>query len=117
MMNTLLLREHNRVAGELETRNPDWDDERVFQTARNIIIPMFIKIVVEQYINHITPAPFNLAADPQVAWTGELEPAQLDHRRVQPALSLALADARRDRRGRPCRTRSRSRPSRSTTGR
>ncbi len=71
MMNTLLLREHNRVAGELEQRNPDWDDERIFQTARNILIPMFIKIVVEQYINHITPLPFNLVADPQVAWTAD----------------------------------------------
>lgn len=71
MMNTLFLREHNRVAGELEKQNPGWDDERVFQTARNIIIPMFIKIVVEQYINHITPLPFNLVADPQVAWNAD----------------------------------------------
>jgi prostaglandin-endoperoxide synthase 2 len=29
---------------------------------------MFINIVVEQYINHITPTPFNLVADPSVAW-------------------------------------------------
>ena len=68
MMNTLWLREHNRVAKELERRNPRWDDERVFQTARNIIIPMFIKIVVEDYINHITPIPFKIKADPSVAW-------------------------------------------------
>jgi prostaglandin-endoperoxide synthase 2 len=69
MMNTLLLREHNRIAGMLEDNNPAWDDERVFQTARNILIPMFIKVVVEQYINHITPLPFSLRADPKVAWT------------------------------------------------
>jgi Animal haem peroxidase len=69
MMNTLFLREHNRVAGELEAQNPAWDDERVFQTARNIMIPLFIKIVVEHYINHITPLPFSLRADPSVAWT------------------------------------------------
>ncbi len=71
MMNTLFLREHNRVAAELEKQNPGWDDEQVFQIARNIIIPMFIKIVVEQYINHITPLPFDLVADPQVAWTAD----------------------------------------------
>ena len=68
MMNTLFLREHNRIAGRLEQQNPGWDDERTFQTARNIVIPIFIKIVVEEYINHITPLPFNLVADPSVAW-------------------------------------------------
>jgi prostaglandin-endoperoxide synthase 2 len=69
MMNTLLLREHNRLAGELERRNSSWDDERVFQTARNIVIVMFIKLVVEEYINHITPLPFSIGADPSVAWS------------------------------------------------
>jgi len=72
MMNTIWLREHNRVAGELENHSRAagtfWSDERIFQTARNIIIPMFIKIVVEDYINHITPLPFDLRADPAVAW-------------------------------------------------
>jgi prostaglandin-endoperoxide synthase 2 len=68
MMNTLLLREHNRVAGELEAGNPAWNDDRVFQTARNIMIPIFIKIVVEEYINHIAPLPFNIRCDPSVAW-------------------------------------------------
>jgi prostaglandin-endoperoxide synthase 2 len=71
MMNTLFLREHNRIAGELEARNPAWDDNRVFETARNIVIPIFIKIVVEHYINHITPMPFSLRADPSVAWHAE----------------------------------------------
>lgn len=68
MMNTLFLREHNRVAAMLEARHGDWDDERVFETARNILIVMFIKIVVEEYINHINTTEFPLQADPSGAW-------------------------------------------------
>ena len=69
MMSTLFLREHNRLAGELERLNSGWDDERVFQTARNIIIVTFIKIVIEEYIDHIAPTPFRLRADLKIATT------------------------------------------------
>lgn len=68
MMNTLWLREHNRLARELGRRNPAWDDSQVFETARNIIVVQFIKIVVEDYINHIAPFAVSLKADPAVAW-------------------------------------------------
>jgi len=67
MMNTLFLREHNRLAGEIESANPDWDEERVFQTARNALIALSIKVVVEEYINHISPS-FRFRADPSAAW-------------------------------------------------
>ncbi|MBS8228276.1 peroxidase family protein [Vannielia litorea] len=67
-LNTLLLREHNRLAGEIEAAHPAWDDTRVFETARNTMIVLFIKLVVEDYINHISPLPFSLKADPSVAW-------------------------------------------------
>ena len=68
MLNTLFLREHNRLAGEIEAANPDWGDERVFQTARNTVIVVFIQLVVEEYINHISSDIFRLKAIPNVAW-------------------------------------------------
>lgn len=68
MINTLFLREHNRLSAMLERENAGWDDERVFETARNIVIVIFIKIVVEEYINHINTSDFPLKADPKAAW-------------------------------------------------
>ncbi len=64
MLNVLCLREHNRLCDLLAKNYPDWDDERLFQTARNIIIVMILNIVVEEYINHITPYHFNVIVDP-----------------------------------------------------
>jgi prostaglandin-endoperoxide synthase 2 len=67
-MNTLFLREHNRLSGILERNNPSWDDERVFETARNINIVQLIRIVVQEYINHISPYWLQLLADPAPAY-------------------------------------------------
>lgn len=71
MINLLFLREHNRLAALLEQKNPTWDDERTFETARNIVIVQFIKIVVEEYINHINTSVFKLLAEPDVAWDAD----------------------------------------------
>lgn len=70
-INTLFIREHNRIAAILEDAHPGWDDERVFQTARVINIAVLIKIVVEEYINHISPYFFQLRFDGSVAWKAD----------------------------------------------
>lgn len=58
VMNVVFLREHNRVAGRLAAEHPDWDDDRLFETARNILIVLLLKLVVEEYIAHIAPYEF-----------------------------------------------------------
>jgi len=38
MYATIWLREHNRVCDVLKEVHPDWDDDRIFQTTRLILI-------------------------------------------------------------------------------
>lgn len=68
MLNTLFLREHNRLADAIAQSNPGWSDDQVFDAARASVTVMFIKIVVEEYINHINSTPLKLLADPSAAW-------------------------------------------------
>ena len=70
-LNTLFLREHNRLAGVIEKANPVWDDDRVFETARNVGVVQLIRIVVEEYINHVSPYWLKLLADPTPAYKAE----------------------------------------------
>jgi heme peroxidase len=56
-ISTIFMREHNRLARELKRQNGSWSDERLFQTARNINIVLLLKLVVEDYINHILGYP------------------------------------------------------------
>lgn len=70
MLNVMCLREHNRICDVLAKNYTDWDDERLFQTARNILIVLIMKIVIDEYINHITPYHFKFITDP-LAFTDE----------------------------------------------
>lgn len=53
-ISTLFMREHNRICAQLAENNPLWDDERLFQTARMINTVILLKLVIEDYINHIS---------------------------------------------------------------
>lgn len=57
-VSTVFLREHNRLCGLLAAAHPAWDDDRLFQTARNTNIVLLLVLVVNEYINHLAQAPF-----------------------------------------------------------
>ena len=63
LMSTIFLREHNRLARLIAEDQP-WGDERIFQTARNTLIVMLLKVVIQDYINHITPFWFKFVCEP-----------------------------------------------------
>ena len=67
VMTTLFMREHNDICRDLKTEHPDWSDERLFHTARCINTIILMKIVIEDYVNHIIGFDGLLKFDPSFA--------------------------------------------------
>ncbi|XP_066978739.1 prostaglandin G/H synthase 2-like [Macrobrachium rosenbergii] len=63
---TIWVREHNRVCDELLKIHPNWNDERLYQTARLIITGEVIKITIEDYVQHLSQYKLKLSFEPEL---------------------------------------------------
>lgn len=50
VMHTLFVREHNRLAEEYAERNPEWDGERIYQKAREIVGAQMQVITYKEFL-------------------------------------------------------------------
>lgn len=69
LFNTIFLREHNRLAKLIGEAHSKWSDDRVFDAARNSLIVMLLKIVVSDYVVHLSPGNLPLTVLPGYADT------------------------------------------------
>jgi prostaglandin-endoperoxide synthase 2 len=62
-ISTIFIREHNRICGKLALAYPSWDDDQLFETARNVNIVMLLCLVINEYINHLAQSTFKLSLE------------------------------------------------------
>jgi len=69
LLHTLFTREHNAICDELRRHHPDWDDERLFQTARLVNVALMAKIHTIEWTPAITDHP-TLHVAMNANWSG-----------------------------------------------
>lgn len=79
-INTLLVRNHNRLAGQLAAMHPDWTDEQLYQEARKLNVATIQEITYDEFL----PALMGDGAMP--AYSG-YDPG------VDPTVSVEFAEA------------------------
>ncbi|XP_054003240.1 uncharacterized protein LOC128889548 isoform X1 [Hylaeus anthracinus] len=84
-MHTLMAREHNRIAKQLNQINPHWDDETLFQEARRIVIAEIQHITYNEFLPILlgkdVMEKFGLLLEKNSYWDGyddSVNPAVID---------------------------------------
>lgn len=67
LFNTIFLRKHNAVAAKIAEKHPTFDDDEVFEKTRNVMIVLLLKIVVCEYVRHISPLDLPFTVPPNVS--------------------------------------------------
>ena len=57
-MHTLFLNEHNRIATQIHKKHQTWNDEIIFQEAKQIVIGEFQNIVYTHYLQIVLGSAF-----------------------------------------------------------
>ncbi|XP_044031099.1 eosinophil peroxidase-like isoform X1 [Siniperca chuatsi] len=97
-LHTLFLREHNRLARELKSLNPQWDSETLYQEARKIMGAYTQVFVFRDYLPHIVGdnamrtqlgryPGYNPNIDPSVANVFATAAYRFAHLTLQPVLA------------------------------
>lgn len=73
MYATIWLREHNRVCDILKKEHPDWDDERLYQTGKLVILGETLKIVIEDYVQHLSQYNYQLLFNPELLFNDQFQ--------------------------------------------
>ncbi|EGV97362.1 Prostaglandin G/H synthase 1 [Cricetulus griseus] len=73
VISTIWVREHNRVCDLLKEEHPTWDDEQLFQTTRLILIGETIKIIIEEYVQHLSGYFLQLKFDPELLFRAQFQ--------------------------------------------
>ena len=66
VMSSIWLREHNRVCDILVAEHPGWDDDRLYHTAKLIILGQNLKIAIEEYVQHLSQYQVKLTYEPEL---------------------------------------------------
>ncbi len=92
-LQTLLLREHNRLAQEIATQDPDLDDERLYQLSRKIVGAVIQSITYQEFLPALVgpnPLPryqgYDATVDPSISVLFSTAAYRLGHSQVTATL-------------------------------
>ncbi|PSN17993.1 peroxidase, partial [filamentous cyanobacterium CCP5] len=94
-VHTVFVREHNRLATDLAVAHPDWNDEQLFQRARQINIAQIQSITYNEYLPALLGKGdleqykgYDSTVNPDISRTFSTAAFRLGHTQLSPAIPL-----------------------------